>query len=226
MHIKTERLQLPYTIRTSEFKMKLEPIINIPTGEVLAFEVLSRAKDVTLNNELFFKFLTTDELLQLLQRQMERFQKLHEQDENYFSSMFVNVPVEFIYDEKIIYELYPFFHKFKINFEVECNSGIFFRDRILWERSSKLLSKGINVWLDDVSEDEFTSAEELINNKVIYGVKLDKYSFWDSYENNANLYGIIGGIRDKMIVEGIETIDHLVYAKNQSVIFGQGYLWK
>ena len=57
-------------------------------------------------------------------------------------------------------------------------------------------------------------------------MKLDKYSFWDSYENNANLYGIIGGIRDKMIVKGIETIDHLVYAKNQSVIFGQGYLWK
>ena len=97
-----------------------------------------------------------------------------------------------------------------------------------------LIQDGDMVYIDieartlkvDVSEDEFTSAEELINNKVIYGVKLDKYSFWDSYENNANLYGIIGGIRDKMIVEGIETIDHLVYAKNQSVIFGQGYLWK
>ncbi|WP_322111560.1 EAL domain-containing protein [Aeromonas hydrophila] len=215
----------PYTIRSIEFTMKLEPIIELSNGNLLAFEVLSQSKDIDVNNDLFFKCLTTDELLQVFQRQLEMYQKLNEQDAKYFSSVFINVPVDFVSDMELIMELYPFHCLFKINLEVECSPSTFLvRDSL--RSCTKLLSAmGIRIWLDDIKVSEISAAKDLISQRVIYGVKIDKISFWDSYYKKLNLTNIINGLSDRIILEGVEDISHLNYAKSQSIMYGQGYLW-
>lgn len=216
----------PYIIRDCDFVMKLEPIVNIESMEVVSFEFLSRPTDCSLNNEVFFKCLTVDEIFNLFQRQLEIFQKLNEQNPDFYSSVFYNVPVELLYNIETIGEMYPFLDRFKINLEVECDCRLFLKDPLLRKVSKSFIRNDINVWLDDVDICHLEVCGLLIKLGVIYGIKLDKHAFWGCYHGGQELKKFFTNFRDRIIVEGIETFSHLHYARAQSMTFGQGYFWK
>lgn len=216
----------PYLVRSCEFSLKLEPIVNMFTFRTIAFEFLSMAIDPHLNNELFFKLLNADELIQLCQRQLERFQKLNEQDSNIFSSIFLNIPTDFLYDMSFFEDMHPFCRNFKINFEIECDCSFFLKNEAMRQVSKSFISNGVQIWLDDVDFTQLKMAEVLIHSGIIYGVKLDKHSFWRCYEDGLELYKFADEYRERLIVEGIETDSHLTYAKSQSLILGQGFFWR
>lgn len=215
----------PYSVRDMNFVMKLEPIVDILNNRVHSYEILSKVdgSSYSLNNDIFFKCLTKWEHVQLLQRQLERFQKLSQQDSATFSSVFINVSLEQFCDTTFEMELYPFSRDISINIEIETDPNTFLSSKVLSSKSRALSERGLNIWLDDIDVLDLELSEKLILSHKLAGVKISKESFWDAYEKNISFF--FPRINKKIIVEGIESEGHRLYLAEQKINFAQGFLW-
>ncbi|SHI15781.1 EAL domain-containing protein [Pantoea sesami] len=84
-----------------------------------------------------------------------------------------------------------------------------------------LLSEGVRIWIDDVD----VTGGTILNDPTGPGIKIDKYTFWSMYQSQENLSVFTHYGDKKLIVEGVETAEHIHYLKDNGVCFGQGYYW-
>lgn len=217
-----------YKVRNFEFNMRLEPIIDLCVNKAVGFEALSRlvTDDVgreAFNYEFFFSGLTVDEHLSVVHAQLDIYQKWSEQHPEIYGErfLFVNVSPMILDDDDAFYTFIPYVNSYPIALEIDSHlSALSKRAK---ENAKKLQSYGIQVWIDDYP------GHGIISGKIWDGVKIDRFAFQRGFDasmegEDYNDYHRVSHV-GPLVIEGIESDEHLLYAKSIGAQFGQGYLW-
>ncbi|KEA52044.1 hypothetical protein DT73_14145 [Mangrovibacter sp. MFB070] len=99
--------------------------------------------------------------------------------------------------------------------------------RKLRQRITQLQAMNIQVWADDITPGliHFLLKEKF----YFYGVKIDKYVFWElrGHQNHLNdLVRTCQKLCAKVLIEGIENYHDFLSAQLSVADYGQGYMWK
>ncbi|MGL4751477.1 MAG: EAL domain-containing protein [Aeromonadaceae bacterium] len=215
-----------YKVKGIEFQLRLEPIVSLNNGEVIGFEALSRVTDssaLKVDYEVFFGELSLSDSLHLVERQMEIFQKWIELHPEVYKGkfLFVNVQPSILEDRDACHCFIPFLRYFPIGIEID-NHLSYMHSQAL-TNIAILKSYGAQVWIDD-----FPGHGEIKGN-FWNGVKIDRWAFQGGFRRSMSGYGHADYSRacevGPLVIEGIETEDHLDYAVSLGARYGQGYLW-
>lgn len=224
-----------YVVSGKRLALRLEPIVNLRKNQVIGYEALSRFVETASNNtdyEGYFFNLTPCALVGIINRQLEIYQKwLNQHPEIYGDKvLFVNVRRDLLEDDFFVSNFFPFSKLFKIAIEIDASSCQL--NSVMKRRIDELTDLGISVWVDDYAGDVS------ICHQYWDGIKVDKFAFWSSFENESNPLSdldvdkILNRYDDSrfrkptLLVEGIESEAHLSHAIASGFELGQGYYWK
>lgn len=206
-------------IETLHFR--LQPIVNIPTGQTVGFEVLSTLPSDRAVEEYFAK-ASKSFLLKIIHAQLSV-----RVDEEF--SIFMNIPTKIFRDDQMCNQIREHIAFRNINVELQDPENLMDADKESLrsiKRNIALFEQcGARVWLDDVKENMLS----LVSRMNIYGVKIDKTVLWKYRENNHSMFAsFVGALKlftDKVLVEGVERTTDLDMARRVGLDYGQGFYW-
>ncbi|EJN4070444.1 EAL domain-containing protein [Salmonella enterica] len=199
---------------------KLEPIYDIFNKKIIGAEVLSKLS-FSSTPETWFQHASDCELWSIIRDETKIISSFYE------LIVFINIPYHFfsdkacfnlqsIHNKRLVFELQNPHSLIKSGYGEYCDTLNYILN---------LKNSGVEVWLDDVDENIFSVMKG--DCSVFSGLKVDKYSFWRNFETN-KLEDLINTMRysnKALLIEGVETPEHLAMLKNMSVQYCQGYLW-
>lgn len=201
---------------------KFEPIVNITPNSVFAYEMLSvLEKDV--DSESFFSSTSSCLMWNIIQ---EQFKIINDNIIRPF--VFINVPCSILMDDTKVSQMINN-HPPNVIIELQNPERISLYDTTetnhLIHNVRRMQKNGLTVWLDDIRLHFFDDAMKMKH--VISGVKIDKHEFWDAFagKNVHTLIQQVLQISGSIIVEGIESDEHLRSLSQSAPCFGQGYWW-
>lgn len=224
-------------IHTSSFKnkpevfaniingLRLQPIVDLKSGEVIAHEVLSRLAD-GISAEKFFCQLSALEHLQIFMWQCNRV--LTSDLKGHFH---INLPVLALLDSECVITLFLLDHQDRITIEIqdpETLTSLTTEERVLFVTNLEyLMPVGWSIWIDDITE---WCVKEVAALKLNFrGFKIDYRTMHAARSCSHSLNKIVNHLRKLsrvIVAEGIETTADKELAMNDGIEFGQGYFWE
>lgn len=220
-------------ICSAKYLTKYEPILDVNSLEIFAYEALSQfdIKDKSISTEDVFKELHHNNNLFFTLEQRNK--KLQIENFNMNTKLFLNFDADIFITDKQKKYWQSFFEPLKDNIVVEITengSDDEKSSKIMHNFSLWLIDNKIETALDDFAQDGTMFSFKLMNESKY--IKIDK-SFIKQIRSNKNyihyLKGLVKTISEngkKVIIEGIETLDDLTIAKEVKCDFVQGYLFK
>lgn len=208
------------TLKRGCFRSRLEPIVCLKKGKIVGYEMLSKCLTDNTHPEQLFNQLSADEHLELLSRQLEKYQKWTEQHPELYKGkkLYINLNDKlFEYPELTSYFL-PFCRIYDVSIEIEKHYELKKHEISIIE---KFKSMGIQVWLDDYNGYDLNKTIGLWD-----GIKIDKDYFWKQHKNQKCPLDKLNKTLSNIIIEGIEHLDHHQTAKHSGAQYGQGFLWR
>lgn len=207
----------------SEFRLKLEPIVNLSSAQTFGYEVLTQLHPPG-NAEHFFGELPPERLLAHFIQQLTAIAH-YPQDRWYFLNLPMNALLHWdlfnlamaLYPPNVIIEIQDPETFFTLNLS---------QRSLLYEKVQHIEANGIPVWLDDV--DESLIATFAAANWRLSGIKLDKNAFWALSASPHKLHQVVlmgYNIATAVLIEGIENHQQKEIAYRSGADLGQGYLW-
>ncbi|WP_238929157.1 EAL domain-containing protein [Citrobacter sp. R56] len=207
----------------SEFRLKLEPIVNLSSAQTFGYEVLTQLHPPG-NAEHFFGELPPERLLAHFFQQLTAIAH-YPQDRWYFLNLPMNALLHWdlfnlamaLYPPNVIIEIQDPETFFTLNLS---------QRSLLYEKVQHIEANGIPVWLDDV--DESLIATFAAANWRLSGLKLDKNAFWALSASPHKLHQVVlmgYNIATAVLIEGIENHQQKEIAYRSGADLGQGYLW-
>lgn len=212
-----------FTHYPSPVGIKLQPIVELKTGLVIGYEVLSHFSDA-VDSESYFRQVPSNIVFSMFNHQVERVTN-SSSDVHYF----INLPVrdlsrsdlgELIQispDKKVVVELQDPEHLVGLTCAEQ---------QTLVKNLNALHEQNIAVWLDDIEGSMLSVVREL--NFRFDGIKIDKHEFWRSQSMPSVLNQLVKNcyqISPNVLIEGIETLQHREIAACSGASHLQGYLW-
>ncbi|WP_072682525.1 EAL domain-containing protein [Arcobacter sp. LA11] len=223
-------LEFKYLIQNAIYKTKYEPIIDVKTDEIYAYEALSKFEldqNIINTEEIFRKLHHNNRLFFELEKKNK---KLQVQNYNENKKLFLNFDADIVYtkEQKDYWEYFLSYYKDEIVVEITENGSDDEKStEIMHEFSSWLMKKGIDSALDDFAQDGSMFSFYLMNRSKY--IKIDK-SFLKQIRNNKNyleyLKGLLKTIKlngQKSIIEGIETKNDYKLVQELSCDYMQGF---
>jgi EAL domain-containing protein (putative c-di-GMP-specific phosphodiesterase class I) len=225
--------EFKYLITQADYFTKYEPIIDVKTDEVYAFEALSKFE---INQEI----ISTEDIFRKLHHNNELFFQLEKRNKtlqidnyNEDKKLFVNFDADIVVTPEQQSYWDDFLSKYKKRIVVEItengnddeSSAKIMRDFSKW-----LCKKGIETALDDFAQDGSMFSFYIMNRSQY--IKIDK-SFLKQIKFNMNfipyLKGLLQTVRQnnqKAIIEGVETKEDYDFVKTLDCDYMQGYYFK
>lgn len=217
------------------FGVEYQPIISIESQEIYAYECLSRffdEKNTPIAPDIVFSSLH-DSPLSLFQVEYQQ-KKLQLSYSPKNVDIFVNLDQDSYFsigtlvDENPFLKLFKDFEKSKITVELIENSEI--NDAIMSLAMIDNLSKNnIDTAIDDVCNPHSMVSTAVV--QLVNYIKLDKFVL--SNRSNVNFMLLVESFVSyahsagkKIILEGVETIDDLHFARQLNVNFVQGFYYR
>lgn len=201
------------------FDLKLEPVVNIFDHKVKGYEILSIPHDLSVNSEVYFKSLSDEILVSIFYEQLSFFSTECLRNPVLGKSLFINTPLSLVTRENFTFSIHKYIKLMKLNIEIQYDYHILKSQSLRRIRHS--LPCMVNIWIDDV---DFLSEKETPPVPGV-GLKIDKYSFWKIYEGKSDMSELYSYCPERLIIEGIETMSHLEYLRNNNITLAQGYYW-
>ncbi|HHA1672688.1 TPA: EAL domain-containing protein [Enterobacter roggenkampii] len=203
----------------NDFYFVLEPIFNAHSKTVEGYEILSRPCSGRIDSEIFFSTLPVDIIENLFLEQISFFIKQCFIDSSLKRNIFINIHHESLL-KKDVYESIISFSKFiSINLEIQHYSAT--NDELYLNIIPFFSGYPVKIWIDDVtSVTKYTP--ELLNSA---GIKIDKTTFWECYNKKISLDALKKFSADSVIIEGVESEDHIRYIRKFDISLAQGYYW-
>ncbi|MBM7662970.1 EAL domain-containing protein (putative c-di-GMP-specific phosphodiesterase class I) [Bacillus mesophilus] len=232
--------ELQKIIKNQDLSTYFQPVLDLKSGETIGYEALNRptSKKVFTNTEEFYEFVGRSNQVFLfecfcrnlsLKRFIERLQKKADRgDSLIFINIHPNVLLDSNYHSGETLQLLSGLgiDPHQVVFELTEKSAV--TDFALFEKIlSNYRSQGFRIAVDDVGSG-YNSLKTLIYLKPEF-IKLDK-SLIQHVDTNMEQQQLVKLIIDyakqsstKIIAEGIERVEDLVYVRELGVHFGQGY---
>lgn len=224
------KLEFKYLIKEATYKTKYEPIIDTKDDSIYGFEALSKFEidqEIINTEEIFRKLHHYNELFFELEKRNKRHQV-----ENYFENkkLFLNFDADIVnsIEQQKYWEDFLKFHGKNIVVEItENGSDDEKSSEIIHSFSSWLQKKGIDSALDDFAQDGSMFSFYLMDRSKY--IKIDK-SFLTQIKKNPAYIEYLKGLvktikinKQKSIIEGVETQEDYLLAKELKIDFMQGY---
>jgi len=217
------------------YGVEYQPIIYLKSQEIFAYECLARFfddKNTPIRPDLVYSSLH-DSPLSLFQVEYQQ-KKLQLSYAPNKVDIFVNLDQDFYFStgalkgDNPFLKLFKGFNKSKIIVELIENSEI--NDAIMSLAMIDNLSKNnINTAIDDLCNPQSMISTAVI--QLVNYIKLDKYVL--SNKNNTNFMLLVESFINyahctgkKVILEGVETKDDLLFAQKLNVDFVQGFYYR
>lgn len=227
-------------IQEQSLETFFQPIINVKNGETIGYEALNRPAQSKLfpNTEVFYEFVGQTDQVFLFDYfcrniSLQRFIANAGQNESYRDSLiFINIHPHVLLDSNYHSgETHGLLKELGIdpnNVVLELTERSAVTDFVQFEQVlSNYRSQGFRIAVDDVGSG-YNSLKTLVYLKPEF-IKLDR-SLIQHIDQNVEQQHLVSLIADfaektstKIIAEGIERVEELVYIKDKGVIFGQGY---
>lgn len=208
-------------VRGETFSLVFEPIVDMTSDKIVGYEGLCRCSNSNVSAEIFFKTLSIKEHLDLLSRQLQKYQKWVEQHPEIYHerTLFLNINQELLLEADFPTFFLPYCRHYPINLELEPLRPLTSAHRLAIKELVD--SYGIPLWLDDYAGGILPALPEAWS-----GIKLDRYFFWSLRVNNKNNIVLDDAFsRTNVICEGVETDLEKKAALALGLRYGQGYLW-
>lgn len=207
---------------------RLQPIISLKHEAITGYELLSRIQGQANSMEEFFRNISDEQLLCLLQHQILRLN---------CSSVkfrtFINIKLSCFSYELIewlaIYSEKPF--AFEIDYQDIKTTCLNFEEiESLGKMVRSLKMHDHQVWLDDF-DGIFSQKAQCILGRIDWdGIKLDKSVLWafasSGIEELNRVINLCSNFVGRTIIEGIESFHQLNVSKLSGATYGQGFYWK
>ncbi|BEU77986.1 EAL domain-containing protein [Enterobacter asburiae] len=207
------------TLNGVPLTFKLEPIIDMFSQKVIGYEILSKPEDNTVNTEAFFLSLPVEILGGVFYEQLRFFTAQCTLDPERVRNLFINLPLCLLLREGFLRTLPEYLTVTDLNLEIQYDPVTLTPEVIDYVKT--LLPEGVRLWIDDVD----ACGGSILNDPSGPGIKIDKEAFWSMYRSQAQLSVLTHCSDERVIVEGVETAEHINYLKDNRVCFGQGYYW-
>lgn len=224
------KIEFKYLIENAKYQTKYEAIINTKDDSIYGFEGLSKFEidqQVISTEDIFKKLHHNNRLFFELEKRNKRHQV-----ENYSENkkLFLNFDADIVntIEQKEYWE--GFLKSYKSNIVVEITENGSDDEKsteVMHSFSSWLNEKGIDSALDDFAQDGSMFSFFLMDRSKY--IKIDKSFLHQIKKNNSYieyLKGLIKTIKlnnQNSIIEGIETYDDYLLAKELKIDFMQGY---
>jgi EAL domain-containing protein (putative c-di-GMP-specific phosphodiesterase class I) len=211
-----------YKIKGIDFDFKLEPIVDLLDGAVVGYEGLSCCSNSKIENEHFFKSLEVNEHINLLSRQLEKYQKWVDVHPEIYKdkTLCLNVNRELLSADDFYALFLPFNKYYQIGLEIEFDKQECRFNRMESAVIEQLNDIGIKILLDDYLGETIP-----LHSHDWDAVKIDKEYFWSMFDCQADNSKVVHEIKSRVVCEGVETEEHKDFAVKLGALYGQGYLW-
>lgn len=223
-------VEFKHLITNAKYYTKYEPIIDVKTDDIYAYEALSK---FNIDNRI----ISTEEIFRQLHHNTELFFSLEKRNKelqvknfNMNKKLFVNFDADiFVTTEQQIYwEYFLSSHKKDLVVEITENGNDDESSSTIMKDFSKWLNeKNISTALDDFGQDG-SMFSFYIMNRCQY-IKIDK-SFIQQIRKNKNYIHYLKGVlltiqlnNQKSIIEGVETKEDYMLVKKLGCDYMQGY---
>lgn len=208
--------------RSGFIECKLNPIINLYSGDVFAFEVKGH---VSKGSGDFLE--RADEHYSSFIRQLEFFQKLNQQDAFLYRMLFVDVSMKFLDSPSAWKEFIPFIFKFRVGACFNMRSVIDELSDVALHNIVKLKGFGVQFWVRVDDERSLVNVPEVYYPYHSYmdGVKIEG-AFFESVFNKGDsarlrrIFNVWGSAQT--IVDGLDHKDHFAFAVSNGLKLGLG----
>ncbi|MGL4666860.1 MAG: hypothetical protein ACRCWR_02900 [Saezia sp.] len=210
-----------HVIRRETFSLVFEPVVDMLNDEIVGYEGLCRCANPRISAEIFFKQLSTQEHLELLSRQLQKYQKWVEQHPERYQAraLFLNINQALLLESDLPGLFVPYNNYYPIHIELELMWPLTCAHRAAIENIVD--NQGMQLWFDDYIGGRLPVARDVWN-----GIKLDKYYFWSLINHKERLLGLGDPFTAAdVICEGVETTLQKRAALALGLRYGQGYLW-
>ncbi|AZV06465.1 EAL domain-containing protein [Enterobacter sp. N18-03635] len=187
--------------------------------ETMGYEILSKPQGKTFNTEAFFLSQPAQILETVFYEQLSFFTTQCKLDTERLRNLFINLPLCLLLRKGFLITLREYLTVTDLNLEIQYDP-VTLKPEVM-NCVKTLLSEGIKIWIDDVD----VCGWSILNDPTGPGIKIDKEAFWSMYRSRTQLSVLTHCSDDRVIVEGVETSDHINYLKDNGVCFGQGYYW-
>lgn len=196
---------------------RLQPLVDLNSGEVIAHEVLSSVTNK--DPEQWFSSLSKETVFSLFRWQAEYALTLS-------GIHWLNLPVNIFCDINKVNEILKINHANRLVLEIQDPEMLLnysrqelyaFEKEILRLREAKW-----KIWLDDVTSSIISLVENISLN--VNGIKIDRQEIRHPERINA-LISRAFSISPHVLVEGIETVDDKQHMMLTKATYGQGFLW-
>ena len=223
-------MEFKHLILNAKYKTKYEPIVRTIDDSIYGYEALSKFeidKDIINTEEIFRKLHHNNKLF----FELEKKNKQHQVDNYTFDKkLFLNFDADIVHTEeqKEYWEKFLKQHNNNIVVEItENGSDDEKSSQIIHEFSSWLRKKNIDSALDDFAQDGSMFSFYLMDRSKY--IKIDKSFLVQIRKKNSYkeyLKGVIKTIKlnnQLSIIEGVETHEDYLFAKELDIDFMQGY---
>lgn len=202
--------------------MKLEPLMDLRSGEVYGYEILSHLQEGE-SSETFFSALSATAMAELFQLQVCLSQGMTTQP------CFLNLPVRVLMNDGLCQYLAC---RSLRNIWIEIQDTEQLADISLTQRKTlrdnlyRVIQAGAEVWADDVSPERIPVLQRMW--LPLSGVKLSRHDFQRCSHDIACLESVVRTLKQLaplVVVEGVETPEQYLMATLAEATYGQGYLW-
>ncbi|QIU92560.1 EAL domain-containing protein [Yokenella regensburgei] len=206
----------------SLFGMKLEPLMDLRSGEVHGYEMLSQLPEGE-SSEIFFSVLSATAMVELFQLQVCLSHGMTTRP------CFLNLPVRVLMNDGLCQYLAC---RNLRNVRIEIQDTEQLADISLTQRKAlrdnlcRVIQAGAEVWADDVSPERIPLLQRMW--LPLSGVKLSRYDFQRCSHDITSLGAVIRALKQLaplVVVEGVETPEQYLIATLAEATYGQGYLW-
>jgi diguanylate cyclase (GGDEF)-like protein len=224
-------------INNQEFHLYYQPIINLKDNSLSGFETLIRwpgENNTIVQPDKFIPLAEDTDLVipltwWILEEACKTLKDFQEHFQNKNLSVSVNFSIKQFYETDIVERILSILEKSGLPvscLKIEVTESIIQDSDEIIKVMKKINSSGIQIYLDDFGTG-FSSLGSL-NILPIKAVKIDKSFIRDlddfkSQEITRAMVALAHSIGHKTIVEGIETLDQLIFIKHIGAQFGQGF---
>ncbi len=224
------KLEFKHIITNADYCTKYEPIVNVKTDEIYAYEALSKFhidNDVITTEDIFRKLHHNNDLFFSLEK---RNKELQIKNFDIDKKLFVNFDADIFVTkkQKEYWETFLTRHKEKIVVEITENGSDDETSAEIMKNFARWLNKkGIDTALDDFAQDGSMFSFYIMNRSKY--IKIDK-SFIKQINLNMNFIPYLKGLlktiklnNQKSIIEGVETKSDYEFVKTLECDYMQGY---
>ncbi len=206
-----------------EYRLKLEPIVQLDNDALYGYEVLSYLPEID-NVDRWFRQQPTAQLLQRFRYQAQNLTFPKPQ-----RKFFLNLPIKVLLCSTSFMEILALCRP-DLMIEIQ-DARAFFRlngaEQCRVQRNiARLEYTGTAIWLDDLNEKSIIAFADA--GWRVSGVKLDKNAFWQLSRTPERLRHTLYRARQfasGVLVEGIETVTQRDIARQAGAHLGQGFFW-